>query len=250
MKQQSDSHVAHETADNLDIVKDTNSRTLICPSLLRTGNYCTSIIVREYKPAALSCKEHRLILSILAMSFIILFTPIFYSLIAGGIILGDTPQGNADHAIRSYLLTNQTSLDLPDITLSEASHMYDVKKIVWNTSIVFLAILMSFILLGATVPQWFCKGIFFGSIIAIGLILLLFVLSLTAFNTFFTGFHKIFFSQGNWQFPLDSILIQTYPEQFWKNITLQWIVLFVVQAVFGTVFAYTFLKTRLQDFFK
>lgn len=37
------------------------------------------------------------------------------------------------------------------------------------------------------------------------------------FEPFFIAFHKIFFPQGNWSFPTDSILIQLYPEQFWVN---------------------------------
>ncbi|MDO8661250.1 MAG: DUF1461 domain-containing protein [Candidatus Woesearchaeota archaeon] len=178
---------------------------------------------------------------IFVFGILLVLTPVLYALIAGGIILGDTSEGTADQAIRFYLLTSQASLDLPEITLSEISHMYDVKKIVWNASIVLLVIVVIFVLIGATFPCWFCKGILFGSILALGLLLLLAIFSFTAFNTFFTGFHQLFFSQGNWQFPSESLLIQTYPEQFWKGVVLQWIVLFAGQALVGVLLAQTFL---------
>lgn len=36
------------------------------------------------------------------------------------------------------------------------------------------------------------------------------------FSMFFTQFHTVLFPQGNWEFPVDSLLIQTFPELFWK----------------------------------
>lgn len=35
------------------------------------------------------------------------------------------------------------------------------------------------------------------------------------FEPVFILFHRIFFPQGNWSFPIDSTLIQLYPETFW-----------------------------------
>jgi len=35
-----------------------------------------------------------------------------------------------------------------------------------------------------------------------------------AFNSVFTLFHLLFFPQGNWQFAADSLLIRTFPVEF------------------------------------
>lgn len=40
------------------------------------------------------------------------------------------------------------------------------------------------------------------------------VVALLPWNAVFTQFHKVFFPQGNWLFPANSLLIQTYPAEF------------------------------------
>ncbi len=44
------------------------------------------------------------------------------------------------------------------------------------------------------------------------------------FNAFFTLFHGVFFSQGNWQFAYDSLLICSLPEPFWAAMGGIWLV--------------------------
>ncbi len=43
------------------------------------------------------------------------------------------------------------------------------------------------------------------------------------FNGLFTAFHKLFFSQGNWQFPYDSLLICALPTEFWMSMGAIWL---------------------------
>ena len=57
-------------------------------------------------------------------------------------------------------------------------------------------------------------------IIAASALALLFVLSLN-FDWFFTNFHYIFFPQGNWQFPADSLLITMFPADFFRSFVLK-----------------------------
>lgn len=42
------------------------------------------------------------------------------------------------------------------------------------------------------------------------------VAGLALFPRFFVAFHLVLFPQGNWAFPGNSVLIQIFPESFWK----------------------------------
>ena len=41
------------------------------------------------------------------------------------------------------------------------------------------------------------------------------LVGVAGFSMFFEFFHKVFFPQGNYSFPIDSALIQTFPLSFW-----------------------------------
>lgn len=43
------------------------------------------------------------------------------------------------------------------------------------------------------------------------------------FNRFFTMFHGVLFSQGNWTFPYDSLLICALPTEFWVGMGVIWL---------------------------
>lgn len=43
------------------------------------------------------------------------------------------------------------------------------------------------------------------------------------FTRFFTMFHEVFFSQGNWTFPYDSLLICALPVDFWIGMGVIWL---------------------------
>lgn len=46
--------------------------------------------------------------------------------------------------------------------------------------------------------------------------------SVVDFGWFFAAFHGVFFEQGTWQFPSDSLLIALFPEQFWIASAATW----------------------------
>lgn len=48
------------------------------------------------------------------------------------------------------------------------------------------------------------------------------------FSGFFRLFHQLFFSQGNWEFPYDSLLICALPTEFWMGMGVIWLVVAVV----------------------
>lgn len=52
-----------------------------------------------------------------------------------------------------------------------------------------------------------------------------------AWSSFFTGFHETLFQPGTWQFPVDSTLIQLYPEVFWRDAATALVGLTVLEGV-------------------
>lgn len=42
------------------------------------------------------------------------------------------------------------------------------------------------------------------------------------FAAFFSAFHSLFFAEGTWVFPADSVLIGVYPEEFWMACGVAW----------------------------
>lgn len=60
---------------------------------------------------------------------------------------------------------------------------------------------------------------------------------LTGFDRFFTTFHELLFTGGNWQFPHDSLLIRTFPQDFWVAASVGWL---------GVVLAFSVATTLLS----
>lgn len=101
----------------------------------------------------------------------------------------------------------------------ELRHMRDVKVV---TQIVFLASMVvgllaviSLYLLISHSRSLAVPSLVRGSILSISLVVAIVVVAVVSWNTFFTGFHSLFFSSGTWQFEYSDTLIRLFPEQFW-----------------------------------
>lgn len=108
-------------------------------------------------------------------------------------------------------------------TEDEISHMQDVKQVILGANLVFE--ILVFIIVGS---GWYLissdswrEGLGYGGGSTGGLLLLLLLLVLLDFNDVFTLFHRIFFSQGNWQFGADSLLIRTFPIDFFVGMSVK-----------------------------
>ena len=55
------------------------------------------------------------------------------------------------------------------------------------------------------------------------------------FNGFFATFHGLFFSQGNWTFPYDSLLICSLPTPFWAGMGVVWLVVAVLASALSII---------------
>ncbi|MCT1366502.1 TIGR01906 family membrane protein [uncultured Kocuria sp.] len=104
---------------------------------------------------------------------------------------------------------------------TEVQHMTDVKHVMlWSmlaVGVVALVALLSSMGLRRRAPGAIRKSLFLGAWITLVLLVVLAVLALLGWEAFFTTFHEIFFSGGNWAFRESDSLIRLYPETFWVD---------------------------------
>lgn len=116
----------------------------------------------------------------------------------------------------------------------EVGHMADVQSLVHLAYllgvIAVIVIAISFLVLRSRYAGGIRRGLFAGAWVTLGLFAALGTLGLLGWEAFFTDFHRLFFSGGNWSFFLDDTLIRLYPPQFWVDsaLTLAGIVIVAV----------------------
>lgn len=121
------------------------------------------------------------------------------------------------------IATRGTSDDRDVIfTANEVSHLDDVSKLYTPISRVlnFLSACAWILLLAALLKQQSIVQSLKQAAMTYGVLVGLLIVCSFFFQWFFTQFHASLFPQGNWQFPDDSLLIQTFPETFWKLIVV------------------------------
>lgn len=151
-----------------------------------------------------------------------------------------------------YLVNGEDISYLGDLTFPngaplfndrELHHMEDVKVVTRNAFfLLFFGVLFTMILIFgfARVPQtrrWVQEGLLQGSVLTLGIIATIIVMAVVMWDTFFTGFHQMFFESGTWRFAYSDTLIRLFPEQFWFDAALTVGALTTVGAVlllFGT----------------
>lgn len=122
--------------------------------------------------------------------------------------------------------TAATAADCPMYHAGELRHMEDVKLVTtaafgagWIGGILGI-ILVAAMWRRPTDRVEFFRGLFFGGWLTISLIAGIVILALAAWDTFFTGFHQLFFESGTWRFAYSDTLIRLFPEQFWFDAAL------------------------------
>ncbi|MCI0778779.1 MAG: DUF1461 domain-containing protein [Chloroflexi bacterium] len=110
----------------------------------------------------------------------------------------------------------------------EVSHMADVKQLVLLTFSVQRASAMFLLLVTGlavyafrravwgTVAVWLRRG----ALVTTGVIAVLGIAALVAFDPLFTLFHNLAFPQGNFLFPRTADLVRVFPFGFWRDMTL------------------------------
>jgi integral membrane protein (TIGR01906 family) len=127
----------------------------------------------------------------------------------------------------NYLLNGEDIDYLADLTFPDGTafnarelrHMRDVKEL--TTAAFAFAVGAGGLAIAAVAYLWrrapnnLALALRNGSLLTIGLILLIALLTLAAWDFFFTAFHEIFFADDTWYFLYSDNLIRLFPEQFW-----------------------------------
>lgn len=119
----------------------------------------------------------------------------------------------------------------------EINHMVDVRVLIAEVStfqamdgVLLLVVLITLASLPAT-RSFAARGLLGGGLLTIALFGAIGLFAATGFNTFFTNFHRIFFSGDTWLFNYSDSLIQFYPERFWFDTSLYLAGLTIVEAI-------------------
>ncbi len=124
--------------------------------------------------------------------------------------------------------------DIPlsgNYTSAEQEHLNDVKGVMNGADTVFFLLLAVWGFLFWKEKNK-TKMVLYGGYATLGIIVLV-LMVLANFDVLFTLFHQIFFPQGNWQFPADSLLIQTFPFSFFYATALK---IFILATLLGIIF--------------
>ncbi|MCK4669615.1 MAG: DUF1461 domain-containing protein [Nanoarchaeota archaeon] len=112
---------------------------------------------------------------------------------------------------------------IEDFSDKEILHMIDVRdileKIIW---IFFLfKIFQIFLWFYLTSMNKIMSSVYYAGLIGVCVIGIFLILSTCCFNFMFSGFHEIFFSQGNYTFDPDFSLMKTmFPDKFFRNFAI------------------------------
>jgi integral membrane protein (TIGR01906 family) len=117
--------------------------------------------------------------------------------------------------IVSYLVGSSNSL--PFLSPAEAAHMQDVREVLRIGVAISLAATLIVVLRSvfSGLQRSSARAAFITSVVL--------TLLLIPFQYAFEYFHKLFFPQGNWQFPIDSWLITHFPLKFFLVTAITWI---------------------------
>lgn len=130
-------------------------------------------------------------------------------------------------------------------TENEQEHMVDVKQVMQKADILFFVLLLITTLILTYYKrqkQQIRELLKKGGWVTIGFTGTVLLLSLVAFNWAFSYFHKIFFPQGNWQFPVDSLLLQTWPLDFFISTSAQILILTIIIGIITIYISKKYIK--------
>lgn len=160
--------------------------------------------------------------------------PLFLLLSSYKLVLFLTPLTPTQENV-FYFLEGKEELAV-GFTELEASHLSDVKQVVHYVNYVFYILLLAVTVLitSYTKNKYFLFQLLnIAGKVTVLAMLFLGSLTLLFFDFVFALFHKIFFPQGNWLFPAGSIIIQTFPLEFFVQISRN---IFLLALFLGTIF--------------
>lgn len=125
---------------------------------------------------------------------------------------------------------------LVNYTSTELSHLQDVQRVMNLADLFFYGsgvIVLGFILYFRRRFEQLQTLLKCGGITTVSFLLLFLFFLWFKFDFLFTQFHQLFFPQGNWTFPLESLLIQIFPLSFFTKVSM---VIGILTLLFGSLF--------------
>ncbi len=149
---------------------------------------------------------------------------------------------------RHSVVENKTSLDreiieflaggetLPDMTVEEKTHMYEVRRVFRSFQFLFfLFFLVSsvlFIFLYRLHKKKFLSSFFLYAGVSTILLQVMLLVCWLFFSFSFDFFHRILF-KGVWQFPADQLLVSLYPYDFFRE---TFFIIILINLAIGGIF--------------
>jgi uncharacterized membrane protein len=126
-------------------------------------------------------------------------------------------------AVVDFLSGEETAL-AEGFTQAEADHLVDVSDVMQGIDyliilLVVIGVLLSFVLYRKEEQKLFAAGLFYAGAAVCVLSFLVLLVAVWEFSGLFTQFHQLFFVDGTWVFPADSMIIQLFPFDFFSTIT-------------------------------
>jgi len=103
-----------------------------------------------------------------------------------------------------------------DFTEEESIHLKDVKSLIFKLNIILIILTILTILILILNKEPISKQLIISGSITIAITL---ILSIINYQILFTTFHKLLFTNNYWLLPRETLLIQTYPSEFFINIS-------------------------------
>lgn len=139
--------------------------------------------------------------------------------------------------------------DQPLYNPDEISHMLDVKiiadafkRLMWGLAVVVIGGLAFLLARPATRPLGY-KTIMHGGLLTAAILIVVGLLIGLAWNFVFVQFHELLFPPGTWTFAYTDSLIRLFPEQFWFDFGVIWVIGILIQGVILAAIGY-FLQRR------
>jgi integral membrane protein (TIGR01906 family) len=141
------------------------------------------------------------------------------------------------NAERSLLADLQLPSGEPAFNERELQHMADVQAVYHSLTIA--GIIAALVWLGGVgallsrphtrhmIPTALMKG----SLLILGLLVVVGAFMALSWGEFFTAFHRLFFEGDSWIFPNSDTLIRLFPIRFWMDVAATMVVLLVVEAI-------------------
>lgn len=137
--------------------------------------------------------------------------------------------------------------DQYSITNDEISHLNDVYRIAEKLfyPLISIAVLAAFLLM--VCHRWFGMDAVRASLLwsgaaTLAIIVVFLIWSIISFQSLFSLMHALFFVDGTWTFPEDSLLITMLPGPFWAGIGAFWISITAMFALISLVMSFVLRK--------